>query len=544
VTNQLRQPLLVLVLICAAFTCVASAVVLTLALTGHVESDTSFLTKLVIRIAGFAGLAVIVMLALLRGCTRESPLLSKENPNPRWHLVFIPCVIAAAIAFPRLGATPHVEPDEWHHLDVARNLAVHGLYASGNPDDGFVLFDSYDSVGPPVILPIAAAMYLTGPHLESARLLMAVYFVALAGVVFAYCAPVFGGWAAMASSLLVIGALGSAYLGRALYGEVPALLFFILALIAGRAALRNRHVWVWGITAGAMFGLAILSKYYLLMAVWPLLGTFVFDRLTTKRIRWHHVAAPAIGMIAIIGSWSTVQAFAEQNVSKTAGGQLSVYQHNLLFGVEGLKNTTGHLAKHPASAVALIVGFAFGLWFIQRHTTDPTVVAVWLFAGFQWYWWLFFNTGNLPRYSWYGWATTAMFLGPLLITMTNSLIQKTTNEPLSRPLAVACCAAIVVPAAIRTTLETKRAWQDDEMQYTRDLATYVANRPADDRIATMFWPLERSIQFLSGRTIARFRETDTADEYDVVLVKNTPTRESHGPNIKRFGPYSAITSRN
>ncbi len=544
-TRQLRQPLLVLVLVCAAFTCVASAVVCALALAGHIAYETPFLVKLLIRIAGFGAISAVAGFALLRTRPSLAEIPLPPTPGPQWRLVLIPCAVAAVIAFPRLGATPHVEPDEWHHLDVARNLAVHGLYASGNPEDGFVLFDSYDSVGPPVILPVAAAMRLGGPHLESARLVMAVFFVAFAGVIYLFVAPVFGGWAAVASSLLALGAWGSAYLGRALYGEVPALMFLLLALIAGRAAIQRQHPWSWGIAAGALFGLAVLSKYYLLMALWPLLGALILDRITAKRIRWVHVVSPAIGAFTIIATWSAVQMFAERNVTHAAGGQLSMYQHNILFGIEGVENTIGYLATQPASTLAMVAGLAFGAWLVRRHIADPTVAALWLFAAFQWYWWVFFNTGNLPRYSWYGWAATAILLGPLLNMLIESLRTPRTDQQLSRPLAIACCAAMVIPAAVRTAQETQRAFQSDEMESTRALAMYVASRPDEDRIAAAFWPLERSIQFLSGRTIARLGDTDTANEYDVVLVNaDSNAQWIHGRPAKRFGPYAAITVHN
>ncbi len=542
-TRQLRQPLLVLACVCAAFTCAASLVVLMLSLAGHVEGDAAFGSKLLIRIAGFAVIAALAGHRLWRSPPTEAVANEIEKPPPHWPLVVLPCLLAAAIAFPRLGATPHVEPDEWHHLDVARNLAVHGLYASGNPEEGFVLFDDYDSVGPPVILPVAAAMRLAGPRLESARFVMAMFFVALAGVTFAFCAPVFGGWAAVCSSSLLIGAWGSAYLGRTLYGEVPAFMFLLLALIAGRTALQAKRSWIWGTVAGVCFGLAILSKYYLLMAVWPFFGALVWDRLTARRIRWQHVAASAIGVIAMVGTWSLIQTYADRNVSGAAGGQLSMYQHNLLFGLEGLQGTAGYLLAQPASTIALVAAMAFGLWLVQRHAADPTIAALWFFAGFQWYWWLFFNTGNLPRYSWYGWAAAAVFAGPLVALMIQVVTKQTSIERLTQPLAFACCAVTLLPAVILTAKEAQRAWQSDEMQPTRDLASYIASRPDDDRVATVFWPLERSIHFLSGRTIARVRESDAMDDYDVVLFNGNTAQWFPGHAAKRFGPYTAVTVR-
>jgi hypothetical protein len=405
--SRARQPLLIAIFVCAAFTSVASIVVLTLDLSGHINETVPFTWGLVVRIVVY-GLAAYAAFVLLLRSSGDMPSPVFERARVNWRLVIIPCVVAGVIALPRLGATPHVEPDEWHHLNVARNLAEHGLYASGGPDTGFVMFDDYDSVGPPVIVPVAAAMRAIGPELETARFVMAAYFVALAAVVFAFVAPIFGSWAGICSAMLLAGAWGSAYLGRTLYGEVPALLFWLLAMIVARASLGNGKAWRWAALAGACFGLSVLTKYYMLMTVWPLLGVILLDRFGTQRIDLRHLAAGALGAVATIGAWPLMQSFAAQDVTSASSGQLSMYQHNLLFGVEGVGATTGFLMEQPLALIALIAALGFGWWTANRYRRDPAFAALWLLALFQWYWWIFFNTGNLPRYSWYGWAAAAI----------------------------------------------------------------------------------------------------------------------------------------
>jgi hypothetical protein len=539
-TSRARQPLLIAILVCAAFTSVASGVVLVLDLSGHVDGTAPFTLGLLVRMVLFGAAAGIALTALLRSM-RDTPSPVHEDAPVDWRLMLIPCAVAAAIALPRLGATPHVEPDEWHHLNVARNLAEHGLYASGSPDTGFVMFDDYDSVGPPVIVPVAAAMRAFGSELETARLVMAMFFVALAAVVFAVVAPIFGSWAGICSAVLLAGAWGTAYLGRTLYGEVPALLFWLLAMIIARASLRNGKTWRWAALAGICFGLAVLTKYYILMTVWPLLGVVLLDRFGPKRIDLRHLTAGAAGSVATIGAWPLVQSFAAQDVTSASSGRLSMYQHNLLFGMEGVGSTAGFLFQQPSAFIALIAALGFGWWTVNRYRRDPAFAAIWFLAAFQWFWWIFFNTGNLPRYSWYGWAAAAILLGPFVVKLTVEIRDASGRPMLIRAAAAAACIALVIPSLRQLGYESSRAWRADEMAPTRELASYVATRPERDRVGSAFWPLERSVPYLSGRTVERIRDQKEAANYDVVLVHaQLEPQWLEGGNAKRFGPYAAV----
>ncbi|MCF6284738.1 MAG: glycosyltransferase family 39 protein, partial [Candidatus Hydrogenedentes bacterium] len=151
-----------------------------------------------------------------------------------------------------LDSYPWAAPDEVHHLNLARNVAVYGSYASGRPETGFQYFDSFDSVGPTVIGAIALAFKMAGVSLGVARTIMIAFFLLLCVAVFQFCRCLFGPWAGVASVGLLVGTFSSIYLGRTVYGEVPSFAYLLLGLLAWHRALKSPGFTVWALAAGAL----------------------------------------------------------------------------------------------------------------------------------------------------------------------------------------------------------------------------------------------------------------------------------------------------
>jgi len=118
-------------------------------------------------------------------------------------------VVVALFLTVNLGAYPWAAPDEVHHLVVARNIAVHGSYASGHPAGGLRYFDSFDSVGPAVLGPIALAFEFFGVGLLPARGVMVLFFLGLCLVTYRFGRVVFGPWAGVVAVGLLVGAYSS-----------------------------------------------------------------------------------------------------------------------------------------------------------------------------------------------------------------------------------------------------------------------------------------------------------------------------------------------
>ena len=292
-------------------------------------------------------------------------------------------ILASAFLFPYLHRYPLTAPDELHHLVVARNLGVYGLYASGQPAEGFKLFDDYDSVGAPVLMPIAAAFRLGGVSLSTARTVIALFFLLLLMGLFLLLRPVYGAPAALMGGLGCLSAFSTIYLGRTLYGEVPALAYFVFGLIAWRRAILGAHPWRWGLLAGLLFAAAVLAKTILILSAFAFLTTWIYDQFNHRRLRWPHLFSVALGGVLLMGIWWIYQHGAQGNVSGNAASTLGIYQHYLLFGVGAVAgNLRSSLLAYPLTHLALLLALIWILPQIFAKRYDPAILVLFLTACF------------------------------------------------------------------------------------------------------------------------------------------------------------------
>ncbi len=241
--EDVLRALAVIALVCVSFTAVAS-LVLVVYTRSHPELD--FIDApggLLLRAVFFAlvALGALALLVRWRGAGVSLPVFQPREALSRSALAGLLVLLLAIVLLLgiRLGDYPFAAPDEVHHLIVARNLAEHGAYASGHPETRFKYFDSFDSVGPVVLGPIAMAFKVLGTSLAVARGVMVVFFAGLCLATWGFTKGLFGSRAALISVALLLGTYSSIYLGRTLYGEVPAYFFLLLGLLAWRRALES-----------------------------------------------------------------------------------------------------------------------------------------------------------------------------------------------------------------------------------------------------------------------------------------------------------------
>lgn len=509
--------------ICALFT-VVGGVVLCAAYAGQGFGEGAWFTaKLALKIVLSGGIAVASGWGLLR----LSPLLAQPAAptgnapsaiGAKSASAFcLALLFVAALVVPRLNEYPWAAPDETHHLIVARNLAKHGLYASGHPDTGLIMFDNYDSVGAPAIVPVAGALRLAGPTLRPARLVMAAYYLWLCVAVYLLFAPVLGGTGTVAGILIMTVGFGSVYLARTLYGEVPSLAFLMTGLLLWRRAINSARPLAWGLPAGVMFGLMVLCKSISVLVGFAFLGALVFDFLSHRRIRWTHLVGPAVGGVLVIAAWWMIKELAQHEVRDTVSGTLNLYKHYLLFGFRCVRAGLVWMLREPFSLAGLACAMAWIVPVIFSKRYDPPSVVMFLLALFFTFWYLFFTPGRLPRYLWYSYATAGVFAGAMAWAALRATLAGKTG-PFKRILCAGIVVLVVTPAVIHTGQTVRAVWTVDEMSDEYEVARFVSALPKEKVIATTYWPLERTINFLTHRSITTVDAIEAPLGPDVVVI--------------------------
>jgi len=516
--------------VCAGFAALGSGVVLCYELLQG-GADGGFLLRTAIK-AGVFGLLTAALIAGVWKYTR--PVRENRWDDPaaiEWRHSYLglalALIIAALIAFPALNDMPRAEPDEMHHLIVAKNLGLEGKYAAGDAESGWIFFDTYDSVGAPVIFPAAWAIRLGGVDAGPPRRVIALYFLMLVAAAYALMVPIAGGRTAAFGAILLALAPMSPYLARTLYGEAPGLAWVLTGLVLWRASWTSRYPWPWGVLAGLAFGCAVLCKAYLVLFALPAAAAWLYDRWTWQRIPFHTVVAVLAGGGVALGAWIAFTMM-HGETTPSEGGRLDTYRHLLLFGLGSVPAALEWFVERPLATAGLIVAAATPPFLLSRQRHDPAVIAAWMFAIFVVFWFCFFTPGHIPRYLWYSMALFSLGLGPILTRWAAA----------RRPIAVGAAIILLVPFAMRNANEMGRMITGDEMGPEREVARFVAELPHDTPVATAFWPIERVVSYYNGAPIPR-ASADAPPSIVLYNRQNRPAWLEHWEEVAVFGRYAA-----
>ncbi len=527
--------------VCAAFAAAASSVVAVLYFTGSFGESTGFGVKILAKAVAFtiaAGLCLWILnrsRSRLAAGTRE---LKTDRRHSPWG--FLPAaLVAATLLFSNLNRHPWPAPDELHHLVVARNLAEHGAYASGLSPN-LVWFDHYDSVGAPVIGLVAGAFKIFGVSLAPARAVLASFGVTLIVLVYFVFLPLFGARASGLASFFALAAFGTLYLARSLYGEVPALAFVLLGLLAWRRGLVPGNSLFFLIAAGLCFGLAVLTKTFMGVAALAVLGAYVFDRATYRRIPAKGILLPAVAALGVLSAWQTVEFAARHLVAEDKPSLALYYRHSLTFGLGQIWDNIGLIAMAiPALALAV---WAMGAVVpkVFRNQYDPALAVLLFLAPLFVFWFAFFTPMHLPRYLWYPSVIAAMFCGPLVHRAMGWRSAAASRRSLYMPARVAIAGLVAWVLLVPAAEISYKVFRSDYAGPDQAVARYVATLPAGTRIATTYWPAERLLNFLGERQVTVLTpEGPSTEEYDVLIDSDLAeiALTSRIEPSQRFGHY-------
>ena len=222
------------------------------------------------------------------------------------------CAAIVLLAFLSIYQQPNYPAtwlDEGFVLQGAANLATFGRYALRSSEGFRPLDQPLLANGPGVVVPIAAAFAVVGAGLLQARLVMAAT-VLVAAFLFAWLAKRLYGEAAALISLgllLAVPAQGFLFYGRQALGNIPALAYFLGGYLFWVQGLERRRP-LWSVLAGALFGLAMVTKsqYYVVGAA--LLAYALLSALTLRAAGWRPALYAGLGAAAVLAAWLAVQA--------------------------------------------------------------------------------------------------------------------------------------------------------------------------------------------------------------------------------------------
>ena len=195
--------------------------------------------------------------------------------------------------------------DEFYFLDAAKQLAVHGKYATFSSGQ-FRLFDPYLSTGPTVIAPVALALRLFGADYLVARLLMVLLLPVLFLLMYRVTAELHDRTSGLVAVVFLLCVPDLWFYALTVLGEIPATVFFLAAVHVLAKAERagcapGRHA-----LAGTLIGLAALTKLLFLPAVGALAAVALWARI--RRATWSSGYATATwASLLVLLVWELAQ---------------------------------------------------------------------------------------------------------------------------------------------------------------------------------------------------------------------------------------------
>ncbi len=212
-------------------------------------------------------------------------------------------VVALFLHFYNLQNYPIPWYDEGSHLHVAKNMALHGVYADSS-SEGYRPFGPAVGVGPTVMLPIAALFSVFGVSISLARLVIVAYSLLTLLLVY-IIAMRFVRWpfALLAVVLvLLIPNIRYLYYSRTVVGEAPGMFFFLAGLALW---LHPRGRTVLGLVCvGTLIGLAAITKnQYAFFMLPALLLNWMADIFWYKQRGWRYFVIPGVISGLIFAGW-------------------------------------------------------------------------------------------------------------------------------------------------------------------------------------------------------------------------------------------------
>ncbi|MBI3243365.1 MAG: glycosyltransferase family 39 protein [Chloroflexi bacterium] len=441
---------------------------------------------------------------------------------------------------------PHPWFDEGLNISTAAMLARDGVYAL--PDSaGLRLIDPAIQTGPTVLGATALIFKLFGTGLLQARLVM-LPFTALAIVSIALLARRLGGnkAAALAVLLLLVGSqepyLSFVFMARQVLGEVPAIGFYLLALLLWLWAVAQpkRH-WLALALSGLAWGVAMITKSQVMLLTPVCLGALaLLDGLYYRRAGWLAFILPGAVAVSCVAGWYAFQ---------IAVLGLEQFQENSRVLREGfLLHIVGLNPAHWLNAAHSVWRSGFWLWGLpgllwgmaqarQRTALGFAHAAALALPIVGFIWFALFSVG-WSRYAFYTAALAPIWVAGLAVDFLRGglLSHRRLNKPLLLTIALGLYIAFHGWPMAKELLAPNDIGYEDMRRY---LATQV---PADAVIESWEWEFS-----LDARQPIHHPTTPVTNAYTNYLMSGHPRPvglydyQQANPDYILSGPFAQWT---
>jgi dolichol-phosphate mannosyltransferase len=273
-------------------------------------------------------------------------------------------LFAAFAATYKITESPSVWYDEGIYMQLASNIAhqgVSGLRVS--PSE--VIKVPQLTVGYPLTGPLALVFKIWGDGVLQARLLMVLFILLFVASSYALVRRISGSMMALWALALLVSFAPLYGNGKSVLGEVPGLLFTILALLFLEYAKTAYAPKLWVILAGLSAGLAAATKpYFLIVPVAVVIALAL--RRKDHQLAWKDILVGIVAFVVPLGVWAFLQ-FGGAAATDTLSRYANPYQYGDIWMVVA-KNIKGmFLGIGPLYLLAMTAAWIIALWLRRKH---------------------------------------------------------------------------------------------------------------------------------------------------------------------------------
>ncbi|MDP3900326.1 MAG: glycosyltransferase family 39 protein [bacterium] len=224
--------------------------------------------------------------------------------------IFAAAIVLSA-SFYNLTSKPAVWFDEGIFLHAGRTLADNGVFGVQLSPDSYSDL-SLVTVGYPLLLPQAFLVKFFGQSIFGARVIMALFIIGFTLSFYLLVQRLYGGYLALAATLLLTTFAPLYGNGKSVIGEVPGLFYFTFGMffmhlteeMDRKFGANQRQIYAF--LAGLGFGLAAATKPSFLIIAAAVLVSVIFKIHFWKKLPYTFLSG-AIGFIAPLVIWVKTQ---------------------------------------------------------------------------------------------------------------------------------------------------------------------------------------------------------------------------------------------